>query len=452
MLPDAITENNPASAVLTVSALNQQVARLLERSIPLTWVAGEVSNFTRAASGHWYFTLKDAHAQVRAVMFKSRTLATGFIPREGEQVEVRALVTLYAPRGDYQLSVEGMRRAGLGNLFEAFLQLKQKLTQEGLFSGERKQELPPYPGCIGIVTSPQAAALRDILTTLQRRAPHVRLILYPTPVQGSGSAASISKMIELAGVRAECDVLIVARGGGSIEDLWSFNDERVARSVAACPIPVITGIGHETDFTIADFAADLRAPTPTAAAEIAVTPRTDLMQLLNSAGKKMRHAVHQRMDTHAQTLDHLTRRLISPIAYVKHERLKLNSNLLRLRHAKTMTLQQSAMQFQQLKQQFIALHPDTSPAKNHLQHLARRLRQSAHRQVNQQKQLVHNLCGQLELLNPRRTLERGYAILRDEHNVIIKTPGQLCTQTHVTVTLAEGDVGLEISDVRRLLT
>ena len=212
MLPDAITENNPASAVLTVSALNQQVARLLERSIPLTWVAGEVSNFTRAASGHWYFTLKDAHAQVRAVMFKSRTLATGFIPREGEQVEVRALVTLYAPRGDYQLSVEGMRRAGLGNLFEAFLQLKQKLTQEGLFSGERKQELPPYPGCIGIVTSPQAAALRDILTTLQRRAPHVRLILYPTPVQGSGSAASISKMIELAGVRAECDVLIVARG------------------------------------------------------------------------------------------------------------------------------------------------------------------------------------------------------------------------------------------------
>ena len=166
----------------------------------------------------------------------------------------------------------------------------------------------------------------------------------------------------------------------------------------------------------------------------------------------MRHAVHQRMDTHAQTLDHLTRRLISPIAYVKHERLKLNSNLLRLRHAKTMTLQQSAMQFQQLKQQFIALHPDTSPAKNHLQHLARRLRQSAHRQVNQQKQLVHNLCGQLELLNPRRTLERGYAILRDEHNVIIKTPGQLCTQTHVTVTLAEGDVGLEISDVRRLLT
>ena len=238
--------------------------------MPLTWVSGEISNFTRASSGHWYFTLKDNAAQVRAVMFRGRAQYADFQPREGDKVEVRALVTLYAPRGDYQLSVEAIRRAGVGNLYEAFLRLKAQLTQEGLFDPERKRALPVFPKTVGIVTSPQAAALRDILTALRRRAPHVNVILYPTPVQGDGAGNKIAQAIATAADRAECDVLLVCRGGGSIEDLWAFNEEIVARTIAHSPIPVIAGIGHETDFTIADFAADLRAATPTAAAEQAV--------------------------------------------------------------------------------------------------------------------------------------------------------------------------------------
>ncbi|MGB6054170.1 MAG: exodeoxyribonuclease VII large subunit, partial [Burkholderiaceae bacterium] len=225
--------------VLSVSTLNLAVARMLERNFPLCWVGGEISNFTRAVSGHWYFTLKDDAAQVRAVMFRGRAQYAGFTPREGERVEVRATVTLYAARGDFQLNVEAIRRAGLGNLYEAFLRLKEQLTAEGLFDPARKRPLPVFARTVGIVTSPQAAALSDVLTTLARRAPHVRVILYPTPVQGAGAAEKIRAAIELASRRAECDLLLVCRGGGSIEDLWAFNDEGVARAIAGCALPVI---------------------------------------------------------------------------------------------------------------------------------------------------------------------------------------------------------------------
>jgi len=287
MRPDDFSSAPSGPPVLAVSALNQAVARVLERSFPLVWVAGEISNFTRAASGHWYFTLKDDAAQVRAVMFKGRAQYADFAPREGDKVEVRTLVTLYAPRGDYQLNVEAIRRAGVGNLYEAFLRLKEKLEREGLFAPARKRPIPGFVRCIGIVTSPQAAALHDILTALRRRAPHVRVVLYPTPVQGEGAAARIARAIETASQRAECDVLLVGRGGGSMEDLWSFNDETVARAIAACAMPVIAGIGHETDFTIADFAADLRAPTPTAAAELCAIPRNDWLAALKDHASEL---------------------------------------------------------------------------------------------------------------------------------------------------------------------
>ena len=270
----------PAPPVLTVTALNAQVARLLERSFPLTWIGGEISNFTRASSGHWYFTLKDDAAQVRAVMFRGKAQYAGFIPREGDKVEVRALVTLYGARGDYQINVEAIRRAGVGALFDAFLRLKDKLGAQGWFDQDRKRPLPLFARSIGIVTSPQAAALRDILTALKRRAPHVRVVLYPAPVQGQGAAERIANAIATASHRAEVDVLLVCRGGGSIEDLWSFNEEIVAHAIGNCSMPVIAGIGHETDFTIADFTADLRAATPTAAAELAATPRADWLSSL----------------------------------------------------------------------------------------------------------------------------------------------------------------------------
>ncbi|HDR9708202.1 TPA: exodeoxyribonuclease VII large subunit, partial [Burkholderia aenigmatica] len=249
--------------VIPVSALNRAISTMLERSFPLLWISGEVSNFTRAASGHWYFSIKDQQAQMRCVMFRGRAQYAEFTPREGDRIEVRAVVTMYEPRGEVQLNVEAVRRTGQGRLYEAFLRLKAQLESEGLFAPERKRPLPAHPRAIGIVTSLQAAALRDVVTTLARRAPHIPVIVYPAPVQGAGSAEKLVAAVETATARREVDVLLVCRGGGSIEDLWSFNDEALARAIAASEVPVVSGVGHETDFTIADFAADVRAPTPT---------------------------------------------------------------------------------------------------------------------------------------------------------------------------------------------
>ena len=321
--PDSNDPAPPQPPVMTVPALNQAVAPLLERSFPLTWIAGEVSNFTRASSGHWYFTLKDDAAQVRAVMFRGRAQYAGFIPREGDKVEVRALVTLYGARGDYQINVEAIRRAGVGSLFEAFQRLKEKLASAGLFEQERKRAVPMFARTIGIVTSPQAAALRDVLTALRRRAPHVRVVIYPTPVQGQGAGDRIADAIATASRRAECDVLIVCRGGGSIEDLWSFNEEAVAYAVANCAMPVISGVGHETDFTICDFAADVRAATPTAAAELAATPRADWLASLRADAIHLRRAMRRAPGGAAQTLDSHARRLLSPAAQIRQQRPKL---------------------------------------------------------------------------------------------------------------------------------
>ncbi|HEY4801925.1 MAG TPA: exodeoxyribonuclease VII large subunit, partial [Paraburkholderia sp.] len=276
MLSDRFSASSASSGdvVVPVSALNRAIASMLERTFPLAWISGEVSNFTRAASGHWYFSIKDAQAQIRCVMFRGRAQYAEFTPREGDRIEVRALVTMYEPRGELQLNVEAVRRTGQGRLYEAFLRLKAQLEAEGLFDPERKRALPSHPRAIGVITSMQAAALRDVLTTLCRRAPHVPVIVYPAPVQGAGSAEKLTAMLETANARNEVDVLVLCRGGGSIEDLWSFNDETLARAIAASAIPVVSGVGHETDFTIADFAADVRAPTPTGAAELVSPQRT----------------------------------------------------------------------------------------------------------------------------------------------------------------------------------
>ena len=246
------------------------MGQLLERSIPAIWVRGEISNFTQAASGHWYFTIRTAAPPCGRSYLQPRQRG-GVRPRAGDQVEIRARVSLYEPRGDYQLQVDAMRRAGLGNLYEAFLRLKEQLASEGLFDPARKRELAPLPRAIGVITSLHAAALRDVLSALARRAPQVPVIIYPAPVQGADAAGRLAAQVRLANQRAEVDTLLLVRGGGSIEDLWSFNDEALAREVAASAIPVVSGVGHETDFTIVDFVADLRAPTPTAAAELACT-------------------------------------------------------------------------------------------------------------------------------------------------------------------------------------
>jgi exodeoxyribonuclease VII large subunit len=421
-----------APPVLTVTALNQQVARLLERSFPLVWIGGEISNFTRASSGHWYFTLKDEAAQVRAVMFRGRAQFAGFVPREGDKVEVRALVTLYGARGDYQINVEAIRRAGVGALYEAFLRLKDKLAAQGLFDQERKRALPLFTRAIGIVTSPQAAALRDVLTALRRRAPHVRIVLYPAPVQGQFAADKIAEAVMTASRRAEVDVLLVCRGGGSIEDLWCFNEECVARAIAACSIPVISGVGHETDFTIADFAADLRAATPTAAAELAATPRADWMGSLEADAGDLQRAMSRILSEANQTLDNFNRRLLSPSAQIAHQRLK-------------------GVALAQLQQRWARHRPDVRAVRQKIESEQRHLTACLCNQVRQRREALGALAAQLELLNPQRTLERGYAIVSDARGHVLRSPGQIRVKDALLVRLAEGSAEVGVASVQSLL-
>ncbi|WP_043479923.1 exodeoxyribonuclease VII large subunit [Janthinobacterium sp. HH01] len=444
-------EPAPAAApVITVSALNQAVARLLERSFPLTWISGEISNFTRASSGHWYFTLKDDAAQVRAVMFRGRAQYAGFVPREGDRVEVRALVTLYGARGDYQINVEAIRRAGVGSLFEAFQRLKEKLDAAGLFHPERKRALPLFPRTVGIVTSPQAAALRDVLTALKRRAPHVHIVLYPTPVQGQGAGEKIAAAIDTASLRNDCDVLIVCRGGGSIEDLWSFNDEDVAYAVANCRMPVISGVGHETDFTICDFAADLRAATPTAAAELAVTPRADWMASLRADVIDLRRAMRRSVGEASQTLDNYTRRLLSPGAQIRQQRLKLLALSTAMTHANRAPLSQARFQLDRLSGRLGARKPDVTAARSRLSDFQHRATMSVSTQLAQRRDALAALSSQLELLNPQRTLERGYAIVTDDQGAIVRAPAQLKAHSTLNLRLAEGSAQVAVESVQPL--
>ena len=313
--------------IMSVSELNRLAKEVLEQSFPLFWVSGEISNFTRAASGHWYFSLKDQSAQVSCVMFRGRNSYLDWSPKEGDKVEARALVTLYEARGSFQLTIEFLQRAGAGALFEAFEKLKAKLQQEGLFDPAFKQAIPAHPRQIGIVTSPDAAALHDVLTTLKRRMPSIPVIIYPTPVQGKGAATQIANAINSAHERNECDVLIICRGGGSMEDLWQFNEEVVARAIANCRIPTISGVGHETDFTICDFVADVRAPTPTAAAELASPSREALLNKLKQLSEQLKRNSLYLVQQREQLLDYLARRLVSPTQQVALQTSQLAQNL-----------------------------------------------------------------------------------------------------------------------------
>ncbi|MGK0570499.1 exodeoxyribonuclease VII large subunit, partial [Bordetella bronchiseptica] len=358
----SVTNDVFARDILTVAQLNQAVGQLLERSIPSLWVRGEISNFTQAASGHWYFTLKDSRAAVRTVMFRSRAAQVGFVPRPGDQVEVRARVSLYEPRGDYQLQADGMRRAGVGNLYEAFLRLKAQLQDEGLFDPQRKRQPARLPRAIGVVTSLHAAALRDVLSALARRAPQVPVIIYPAPVQGADAAARLAARVAQANQRAEVDTLLLVRGGGSIEDLWSFNDEALAREVAASDIPVISGVGHETDFTIVDFVADLRAPTPTAAAELACVPRGDLLAALRHTAERLARAQQRRLDQAAQRLDRAAAMLTSPAQRLAHQQERLNTLRHRLASAWRGPQGRRVARLDMLAQRLAHRRPDTGRA------------------------------------------------------------------------------------------
>ena len=390
-----------AAPVLSVSALLKSVRETLERRFPLAWIAGEISNFRPASSGHWYFTLKDEAAQVDCVMFRGRAAALDWQPAEGMRVEARALVTLYEPRGRFQLNVESMRRAGLGPLYERFLKLKAGLEAEGVFDPQAKRPIPEHPRQIGILTSLQAAALRDVLTTLRRRNPSIPVIVYPVPVQGEGAAAKIAQMLANASARGECDVLLLVRGGGSIEDLWQFNEETVARAIRPSRNPVVVGVRHETDVSFADFAADRRAPTPTAAAEMVSPSRDELLTRVAELAQRATREALRRIEYAMQTVDALARRLVHP-----RERLRTSRQL--------------------------------------LVQLAARLAQATARRMDAFDAQLARLKASLGSLNPAAVLERGYSLTRTSQGEVVRDAAKVTVGEHLTTTLAKGWLESEI--------
>jgi exodeoxyribonuclease VII large subunit len=408
--------------ILTVAALNRAARRLLEQQFPLLWVAGEISNLTRAASGHVYFSLKDAQAQVRCVMFRSRAQLLPWQLDNGQQVEVQALVTLYEARGDFQLNVESMRRAGIGRLYELFLERREKLAAEGLFAAERKRGLPRYPKRVGIVTSPQAAALRDVIAAFRRRAPHVELIIYPTLVQGAEAPAAIVAALNAAHARNECELLLVVRGGGSIEDLWAFNDEAVARTLAVAPAPTIAGIGHETDTTIADYVADRRAATPTAAAELASAGWFEAAAEIDALEDALRRTIQSALETRMQALDRLALRLVHPAQRLAATRQRLEL----LAHRLQAAIQQRTVQ------------------QPRLDRLGHRLRQAMAAQCARRHQQLSRCQGALAALSPLATLERGYSIVRGPDGAIVRDAAQLAAGDDLQLQFARGQVGARV--------
>lgn len=434
------------SCVLRVSELNLAIKQLLESNVPLLWVSGEISNLVRAASGHFYFSLKDDLAQVRCVMFRHKSHLIEQPLMNGQMVEVLAVATLYEQRGDFQLTVEQVRPAGLGILYEQFERLKKLLEREGLFDETRKRALPLFPKQIGIITSPQAAALRDVLTTLKSRMPSVPIVLYPTPVQGSGSGEKIAQAIAAANQRGECNVLIVCRGGGSIEDLWAFNEEVVARAITTSAIPIISGVGHETDFTITDFVADERAPTPTAAAQRIVPDRHALLRGLRDKAQRLQRAQRNRLQNTMQSLDYLQRGLVHPAQQLQRQTQQLGQQQQRMRRAFAYRKQQQHWQWQSLAQRLVTASSDVARLQDKHAHWAQRFSKAMHTTQAQRSARLENNGQHLALLNPQQVLARGYSLAQDASGRVVSDAGQLVVGTELRVTFAKGWAWTEVKE------
>ncbi|MFP5381530.1 MAG: exodeoxyribonuclease VII large subunit [Gammaproteobacteria bacterium] len=445
---DDVPERESTLPVLTVSELNRMARRALESQLPLLWVEGEVSNFTRAASGHWYFAIKDAAAQVRCVMFRGRNQFVDFTPANGDHVEVRALPSLYEARGEFQLGVEQIRRAGAGRLYEAFLKLKAKLEAEGLFDPAKKRPLPRFPRRLGVVTSPQAAALHDVLTALARRMPGLPVIVYPTPVQGAGAGAQIAAAIRTAGERAECDVLLVCRGGGSLEDLWAFNDEAVARAIAASPIPVVSGVGHETDFTLADFAADLRAPTPTAAAELASPVRAELLHALERHGQLLRQHMARRLHAGMQQLDYLARRLVHPAEQVRRQQEGLAARARRLDAAHRLRLARESARIEALGRRLVSPAHAIERHQFLLNALAARHGRAMASLLAQRQLSLARFASSLAHLNPDNVLARGYSIALRADGSVVQDAATLAAGDALDLRFSKGTARTRVESVK----
>jgi len=426
------------SRVWEVGALCRAIADSLEARFNPVSVRGEITGFSRAGSGHCYFSIKDVAGQLRCAMFRRAASALDFLPRDGELVEVRGKLGVYEQRGELQLIVDSLQRAGQGALFEQFLRVKAQLEAKGLFDAARKRRLPVMPRGIGLVTSAGAAALHDVVTALRRRVPHIPVLLVPSLVQGAEAPASISRALQqlygLAQRQGEpgvppIDVILLVRGGGSMEDLWAFNDERVARTIVQSPVPVISGVGHETDFTIADFCADLRAPTPTAAAELVAQPRQVWLEGLSLVQQRLQDALLRHIDRQGQRLDAATQRLGRPSQHMAQQRLRLSQLGQRMRYGMLMKVQRQAQAYQ-------ALEADFS--------------QKTQRQLQRHRQRLEQLGLRLELLNPQRVLERGYSVLTTPSGQVVSRVGQAPVGAALKALLADGSLDVTVTQPKLL--
>jgi len=441
---------NPDRDVFSVSRLNREAKALLEGSFPLLWVEGELSNLSHPASGHLYFTLKDAQAQVRCALFRGSQRNVSVAPKDGMQVLVRARVSLYEGRGDYQLIVESLEEAGEGALRRAYEQLRNRLSQEGLFDGARKKPLPRLPKRIGIITSPSGAVLHDILTTLKRRFPAIPVLLHPVPVQGEGTAEKIAAMIHLAGQRHDCDVLILARGGGSLEDLWAFNEEVVARAIHTCPIPIVCGVGHETDVTIADFVADARAPTPTAAAEMLSPNQSDWRLALEQKEQRLVRLLRDRLRTVQQQLDYLSTRLVHPSEHLTrlNERLRILGTRLRL--AQFHIRERASHTLLTVHARLLRCNPQARLREHQLRsrHLHTQLSNAMRRVLERAQEQAARAIQTLDTLSPLATLARGYAILENPvTGAVVRMAGEVQPGDPVRARLARGLLDCRVEKV-----
>ncbi|HEV7390060.1 MAG TPA: exodeoxyribonuclease VII large subunit [Burkholderiales bacterium] len=434
--------------VFSVGEINRLAREAMERHLPLSWVAGEISNLKRYDSGHCYFTLKDETAQVDCVMFRQKAMLLGWQPENGMQVEVRACPTLYEARGRFQLNVEMMRRAGLGALYEAFERLKARLEREGLFDPARKRPLPRFPRTIGVVTSPQAAALRDVLTTLRRRMSGIQVLIYPAPVQGEGAGAKIARAVATASARAECDVLIVCRGGGSIEDLWAYNDEGLARAVAASSIPVVSGVGHETDFTIVDFVADLRAPTPTAAAQLTSPDRIEMCEQLRSTQLRLGRSVKRALENRMQRVDYLAKCLVHPGDRISHQLQHLTHLANRLCGGWRRFSEMQSWGIRGIARELHAARPDIPGLERARLELGRRLTDSSRTRLDTTAARLGSIESHLKHLNPQLVLERGYSIVMNAAGTVVHDAAQIAAGEELTLGFARGAAQAEVKSTR----
>ena len=441
--------------ILTVLELTRYIRFKLEDDALLgsVWVRGEISNFKHHTSGHMYFTLKDADSRIRCVMFASQNRYLSFIPREGSRVLAHGAVSVYERDGQYQFYVTEMQPDGIGSLYLAFEQLKKKLEAEGLFSKERKKAIPLFPRTVGVITSPTGAAVRDILTTLKRRMPSVKVLIYPVHVQGKQAAPSIVKAIETMNRLGEADVLIVGRGGGSLEELWAFNEEIVARSIAASNIPVISAVGHETDFTIADFAADVRAATPTAAAELAVPHHLELKQQLHHLSQRIRRGLYAQLGRKREALARLRRSSLfkQPQRHLLRPAERLDRLKEQMAYKAGYRLNREKERHLKLEQRLMKVHPGekTRQAASKMDHLHRQLIRSVQTFIKDRRQALVTGMKQLDALSPLKVMQRGYSLVYDEQeSALITSIEQVQPGDMVKVRLKDGRLDCQIWSMR----